>query len=146
MSEPAHLRRLAASTWSGIPAALCAAVSHRVSDSAACPRRLYYTRYYTEAAISTSQPPGTHLSGLWPMSMRSAAQIADLARLRVSWPASIFTRRKASSAGMTVGELPRFALDFQNRGFASAFGGIIPHARLSFEAGAGGKQDVSWLS
>jgi hypothetical protein len=30
-------------------------VSHRVSGRAACPWRLYYTRYYTGAAISTSQ-------------------------------------------------------------------------------------------
>jgi hypothetical protein len=34
-------------------------VSHRVPGLAACPWRLYYTRYYTAAAISTSQPPGT---------------------------------------------------------------------------------------
>jgi hypothetical protein len=34
-------------------------VSQRVSDRAACPWRLYYTRYYTEAAISTSQSAGT---------------------------------------------------------------------------------------
>jgi hypothetical protein len=30
-------------------------VSHRVSGRAACPRRLYYTRYYIGAAVSTSQ-------------------------------------------------------------------------------------------
>ena len=50
-----------------------AAAACRVSGRAACPRRLYYTRYYTEAAITTSQSTGTHLSGPWPMSMRSAA-------------------------------------------------------------------------
>jgi hypothetical protein len=33
-------------------------VSHCVSGLAACPQRLYYTRYYTEAAISTNRPPG----------------------------------------------------------------------------------------
>jgi hypothetical protein len=81
-------------------AARCAAVSHRVSRLAACPWRLYYTRYYTEAAISTGRPgcrsgaPGSvictanmksvhmaarhHLSGPWPMSIRSAAQIANI--------------------------------------------------------------------
>jgi hypothetical protein len=53
-------------------------VSYRVSDRAACPWRLYYTRYYTEAVISTSQSTGTRLSGPWPMSMRSAALIADI--------------------------------------------------------------------
>jgi hypothetical protein len=32
-------------------------VSHRVPGRAACPRRLYYTRYYMGAAIRMSQPP-----------------------------------------------------------------------------------------
>ena len=30
--------------------------SHHVHDRAACPRSLYYIRYYTGAAISTSKP------------------------------------------------------------------------------------------
>ena len=41
---------------SSVCAAPCAKVSHRVSGHAACPWRLYYTRYYTGAAISASQP------------------------------------------------------------------------------------------
>jgi len=39
-------------------AALRPAASHRVSGGAACPRRLYYTRYYTGAAICMSRPTG----------------------------------------------------------------------------------------
>ena len=34
-------------------------VSHHVQRRAACPRRLYYTCYYTAAAISMNQPPAT---------------------------------------------------------------------------------------
>ena len=34
-------------------------MSRRVPGRVACPWRLYYTRYYTGAAISTSQPTGT---------------------------------------------------------------------------------------
>ena len=46
-------------------AARCAAVSHRVSNRAACPWRLYYTRYYTAAAISTSQSVETPIRPVW---------------------------------------------------------------------------------
>jgi hypothetical protein len=41
---------------SSVCAVLRGPVSRRVSGHAACPWRLYYTRYYTGAAISTSQP------------------------------------------------------------------------------------------
>jgi hypothetical protein len=46
-----HLRRAATSKQSRIRAALRAALSHRVPGHAACPRRLYYTRYYTRAVL-----------------------------------------------------------------------------------------------
>ena len=54
-----RLHSLIASIQSSSRAALRAAASHRVSGGAACPRRLYYIRYYTRAAISTSQPTRT---------------------------------------------------------------------------------------
>jgi hypothetical protein len=59
MSQPAHLRRLAWSLESSVCVALCIAVSAHVSSRAAYPRRLYYTRHYTAAAIHTDQPTGT---------------------------------------------------------------------------------------
>ncbi len=39
---------------SSVCAAPCAKVSHRASSDTACPRRLYYTRYYTEAPLSAA--------------------------------------------------------------------------------------------
>ena len=42
-----------------IRAVLPVAVSHLVSGRAGGPWRLYYTRYYTGAAVSTSGPAGT---------------------------------------------------------------------------------------
>jgi len=51
-----HPRKLAASTWSRIRAAAAVMLSHRVPGRAACPWHLYYIRYYTGSAISTSQP------------------------------------------------------------------------------------------
>ena len=44
---------------SSVCAALRAALSRRVPGLAACPWRLYYTSYYTAAAISTSQSAAT---------------------------------------------------------------------------------------
>jgi hypothetical protein len=41
---------------SSVCAALRPALSRHVHDRAACPRSLYYIRYYTGAAISTSKP------------------------------------------------------------------------------------------
>ena len=51
--------------WSSVRAALRPAVFYRVSDRAACPWRLYYTRYYTAAAISTSQSAETPIRPVW---------------------------------------------------------------------------------
>ena len=62
-SDDHRLRRPSESMWCSVHAALRPAVSHRVSDRAACPWRLYYTRYYTAAAISTGRPvPGQPLT------------------------------------------------------------------------------------
>ena len=44
---------------SSVCAAVRPAVSRRVSARAACPRRLYYTRYSTAAAVSMSQSTAT---------------------------------------------------------------------------------------
>ena len=53
------IRRLTASKLSSIRAVLAVALSHLVSGRAGGPWRLYYTRYYTGAAVSTSGPAGT---------------------------------------------------------------------------------------
>jgi hypothetical protein len=58
-------------------------VSRHVSDRAACPWRLYYTRYYTGAAIHTSQPAGTPIERI--LICHSAPRIRD----QRIWPRGI---------------------------------------------------------
>ena len=66
MSKPALIHGRSSCPCSPTCALLYApAAFNRVSDHAACPWRLYYTRYYTAAAISTSQPAETPIRRVW---------------------------------------------------------------------------------
>jgi hypothetical protein len=59
MSQTTVVHEGPASPWSpGIGYAQEAAASPAISRRSSCPWSLCYTRCYTQAAISTSQPPG----------------------------------------------------------------------------------------
>lgn len=92
-------------------------MSHRVSDGAACPWRLYYTRYYSEAAICASRPTGKPIRRT-PSALGTQAYEISASGRTASLPGS----QCLSSCAADSGGVPR--------GKGSSARGHIPPVRV----------------